>query len=242
MLSSNDKNPLWRFMKAKKQDNVNISSLKTPDGQIITDPVGKTNVLNQYFKTVLTVNDDKNQPHKGQSLYPTIANFEITTQGVYNILNTCNPYKSPEPDGIHPYALRATATEVSPMLTHIFQQSLNTGVLPTQWKHAYVTPIFNKGAKTDPTNYRLVSLTSVVCKSMEHILVSQIMQHLSTYNILSDSHFGFRLKHSCESQLLVTVNDIARAINNNEQVDAAILDFSKAFDKVAHKHLIYKLD
>ena len=68
------------------------------------------------------------------------------------------------------------------------------------------------------------------------------MQHLSTYNILSDSQFGFRLKHSCESQLLVTVYDIARAINNNEQVDAAILDFSKAFDKVAHKHLIYKLD
>ena len=103
-------------------------------------------------------------------------------------------------------------------------------------------PFFKKGAKTDPTNYRPVSLTSVVCKSMEHILASQIMQHLSIHNILSDSQFGFRLKHSCESQLLVTVNDIARAINNNMQVDAAILDFSKAFDKVAHKHLIYKLD
>ena len=75
---------IWHFIKAKKQDNVNISSLKTPDGQIITDPAGKANVLNQYFKTVFsyTVDDDENQPHKGQSLYPTIANFEITTQGV----------------------------------------------------------------------------------------------------------------------------------------------------------------
>ena len=78
-------------------------------------------MLNQYFKTVFTVDDDENQPHKGQSLYPTIANFKITTQGVYNILNTCNPYKSPGPDGIYPYALRATATEMLPMLTHIFQ-------------------------------------------------------------------------------------------------------------------------
>ena len=84
-------------------------------------------------------------------------------------------YKSPGPDGIHSYALKETATKVSPMLTHIFQQSLSTGVLRTQWKHAYVTPIFKKGAKSDPTNYRPVSLTSVVCKSMEHILVSQIM-------------------------------------------------------------------
>ena len=68
------------------------------------------------------------------------------------------------------------------------------------------------------------------------------MQHLNANSILSDNQFGFRLKHSCESQLLVTVNDIARAINNNMQVDAAILDFSKAFNKVAHKHLTYKLN
>ena len=56
----------------------------------------------------------------------------------------------------------------------------------------------------------------------------------------TDGHLILRLKHSCEFQLLVTVNDIARAINDNKQVDAAILDFSKVFDKVAH--LIYKLD
>ena len=127
--------------------------------------------------------DNVNLPDKSQSLYPTIANFEITTQDVYNILNTCKPHKSPGPDGIHPHALRAAAAEVSPMLTHIFQQSLSTGMLPTQWKHAYVTPIFKKGAKMDLMNYRPVSLTSVVCKSMEHILVSQIMQHLNIHNI-----------------------------------------------------------
>ena len=119
MLSSKDKKPLWHFIKAKKQDNVNISSLKTVDGHIITDPASKANLLNQYFKTVFTVENETDQPYKGQSLYPTIANFEITTQGVYIILSTCNQHKSPGPDGIHPYALKETATEVSPMLTHI---------------------------------------------------------------------------------------------------------------------------
>ena len=87
-------------------------------------------------------------------------------------------------------------------------------MLPTQWKHAYVTSISKKGAKTDPTNYQLISLTSVVCKSMEHILISQIMQYLNVHDILSDSQFGFRSKHSYESQLLVTVDDIARAVYN----------------------------
>ena len=75
--------------------------------------------------------DNVNLPDKSQSLYPTIANFEITTQDVYNILNTCKPHKSLGPDRMHPHALRVTAAEVLPMLTHIFQQSLSTGTLPT---------------------------------------------------------------------------------------------------------------
>ena len=128
------------------------------------------------------------------------------------------------------------------MLTHIFQQSLDSGVVPTQWKHAYVSPVFKKGSKTDPKNYRPISLTSVVCKSMENIIVSQIMKHLDKYNILTDSQFGFRTQHSCESQLFVTINDIAKAMDGKLQVDTAILDFSKAFDKVAHSRLLYKLD
>ena len=127
-------------------------------------------MLNQYFKTVFTVDDDENQPHKGQSLYPTIANFEITTQGVCNHTNLQDLH-------FEGNCYRGVTYANS------YQQSLSTGVVPTQWKHAYVTPIFKKGAKTDPTNYRPVSLTLVVCKSTEHILVSQIMQHLGIYNI-----------------------------------------------------------
>ena len=103
-------------------------------------------------------------------------------------------------------------------------------------------PIFKKGTKSDPRNYRPISLTSVVCKTMEHILASQIMKHLEDQNILSESQFGFRTKHSCGSQLFITINDIAKNMDNNHQVDAAILDFSKAFDKVAHSRLLYKLE
>ena len=64
------------------------------------------------------------------------------------------------------------------MLTHIFKQSLETGAVPFQWKHAYVSPIFKKGQKPDPKSYHPISLTSVICKSMEHIIVHQLMKHL----------------------------------------------------------------
>ena len=111
-------------------------------------------------------------------------------------------------DKLHPYALKATAAEISPMLTYIFQQSLCCGRLPTQWKHAYVTPVYKKGDKIDPKNYRPISLlTSVICKTMEHIIVSQLMNYLESNNILTENQFSFREHHSCESQLLVTVND-----------------------------------
>ena len=99
-----------------------------------------------------------------------------------------------------------------------------------------------KGSKAHPGKYLPISLTSVVCKTMEHIIVSQIMKYLEDQNILSDNQFGFRSKHSCETQLLITVNDIAKDIDRNLQVDAAILDFSKAFDRVAHSRLLYKLN
>ena len=72
-----------------------------------------------------------------------------------------------------------------------------------------------KDSKSDSKNYRPISLTSVVCKCMEHIIVSQIMKHLEKNNILTDSQFGFRVHHSCESQLFVTLNDIAKAMDEN---------------------------
>ena len=70
-----------------------------------------------------------------------------------------------------------------------------------------------------------MSLTSLVCKTLEHILVSQIMKHLESNNILTDVQYGFRSKRSCEAQLFLAVDDFARAIDNKVQVDVAILDF-----------------
>ena len=76
---------------------------------------------------------------------------------------------------------------------------------------------------------------------MEHIIASQIMKHLEDQNILSDGQFEFRSKRSCKSQLFITINNITKQIDTNLQVDAAILDFSKTFDKVSHSRLLYKL-
>ena len=114
--------------------------------------------------------------------------------------------------------------------------------MPASWKQAYVTSIYKKGTKTDPRNYRPVSLSSLICKTLEHTLTSQIMKHLESNNILTDVQYGFRSMQSCEVQLFLTINDFARAVDKKLQVDVTILNFAKAFDKVAHARLAHKLN
>ena len=77
---------------------------------------------------------------------------------------------------------------------------------------------------------------------MEHVLSSQIMHHVESQSIICETQFGFRQKHSCETQLLLTVDNFAKALDNNEQVDVGILDLSKAFNRVLHGRLAFKLD
>ena len=119
--SPDNKKPLWWYIKTKWQDYTCISTLKDPkNGQPITDPANKADILNQHFKSVFMVEDWSNILDKGPSLYPSITDFCITSEGVYNVLSNCNLHKSPGPDAIHPYALQVIATEITPILTHIF--------------------------------------------------------------------------------------------------------------------------
>ena len=103
---------------------------------------------------------------------PTIDDIKISEQRVRKLMENLSPYKAGGPDGISARVLRELAEELAPALTIIFQLSLSTGIVPTDWRDAYVTPIFKKGEQYNPANYRPVSLTCIVCKLMEHIMVS----------------------------------------------------------------------
>ena len=94
-----------------------------------------------------------------------------------------------------------------------------------------MTPIYKKGNRHEACNYRPISLTSHVCKTLEHIIFSEIINHLESNDILSAKQHGFRKHHSCESQLLLTIHDLAKGLDDKQQIDVVLLDFSKAFDK-----------
>lgn len=152
------------------------------------------------------------------------------------------PHKAAGPDNISTRLLNLAAAEPTPGLTKFFQLSVDKGQIPSDWKTAFVSPIFKKGNRSTPSNYRPISLTSVTCKLLEHVIFSRIMSHLDSFNILNDYQHGFRKKRPCDTQLILTINDLAKGLNSNQQIDDILLNFSKAFDKVSHSRLLQKLD
>lgn len=206
-----------------------------------TDDKIKAQILNNQFSSVFTREDTTNVPKFENSLYPELPNICVTIGGVAKLLSELNPHKAPGPDKLPARFLKDYANELAPPMALLFQSSLNHGILPDDWKIASVTPIFKKGDKTDPSNYRPISLTCITCKILEHIIHCAIINHLEINDTLSDTQHGFRKKRSCETQLILTCNDFAKNLNKHYQTDVILLDFSKAFDKVPHQRLLSKL-
>ena len=127
-------------------------------------------------------------------------------------------------------------------ICHVIDLSISNE-LPLSWLQANITPIFKKGDRTLPSNIRPISLTSICCKLLEHIIYdySNIIDHLDQHSVLSDKQHGFRGKHSTETQLILTTHDLSKSLNNKSQVDMIIMDFSKSFDTVPHNWLLNKL-
>ena len=106
---------------------------------------------------------------------------------------------------------------------------------------AIIAPVFKKGQRSKPCNYRPISLTCIASKLMEHIIVSNLMSFFDKHELLSPFQHGFRSKRSCETQLLSFTQEIFDGLDKNKQTDVVVMDFSKAFDKVDHHKLILKL-
>ena len=127
-----------------------------------------------------------------------------------------NPHKAAGPDNIRPMVLKELVSEISPILSTIYNVSIKAGEIPDNWRSAVITPAFKKGQKYVPANYRPISLTCICCKVIEHIVTSHIMRHAARNNILYPLQHGFRSKQSCETQLLECIDDLTMNLENGK--------------------------
>ena len=218
-----------------------ISHLINDQGNLTKDDKEKCEVLNDFFSSVFVDEGDGPVPTFTSDYKSELSNISITNEDMQKALYKLNSTKSPGPDQVHPRVLKELAQQLSYPLRRLFEKTLRDGKIPKSWKVAEVKPIFKKGKKNSPGNYRPVSLTSIICKVFESFIRDALCEHLTQNNLLSADQFGFCSGRSCVSQLLVTIDEWFTSIDKNVPVDAAYLDFRKAFDSVPHKRLISKL-
>ena len=168
-----------------------------------------------------------------------LLNVTTTAFEVQGILRRLDIHKSPGVDNIPSRILQICAKELSVPLSHLFNLSLRSGVMPTLWKSANITPIHKNNNKEFVENYRSISLLPIPAKCLERLVHTAIYAHVSPY--LSEWQHGFVKGKSCETQLVLTHHQWVTALDEGRQVDAAFLDFCKAFDKVSHSILLRKL-
>jgi hypothetical protein len=166
----------------------------------------------------------------------------IDPQTVLNLLCDIDPSKAMGPDRIPGIMLKQLANTVLPFFVSLFENCLTAGIIPEDWKKAIVVPLFKSGPAFEPTNYRPVSLTCITAKIFERVLHKNIYNYLIANGLLRDTQHGFRSGLSCESQLISLLHDLSTSMDRRKETDIIFLDFQKAFDKVPHDKLFFKLE
>lgn len=232
------------YVKKKLGNNFGTGPLME-NNKIITDDLGMANILNNQFSSVFTT-DQPNvnyvQPMTRAEVEEKLFEFVVTKNDISKRIDDMKNGKAPGPDGICTAVLKNLKNALLDPLQILFQLSLDTGQVPDDWKRAKVTPIFKKGSKGKASNYRPVSLTSLVCKLLEGIIREKLTDHLLRHNLLNGSQHGFMKNRSCQTNLLEFMDKILQLIDDGKPVDIFYLDFAKAFDRISHKKLIQKLE
>ena len=239
--ASGNKRQFFRYVNSKLTVRPEITSMQNENGELIDNDKEICNILAKYFNSVYTPVSNDAMPTMNNMYESEIQNIEISREDIKSRLEKMNVTKSCGPDNLHPFVLQKTASVTCIPLEIIFKKSISSGECPTDWRSANVAPIHKKGDRTDPSNYRPISLTSQVCKILEAIVRAHILEHLERNNILSENQHGFRERRSCLTNLLEMMEYWTEILDEGDGIDVAYLDFRKAFDLVSHQHLLYKM-
>lgn len=212
------------------------------EGQIVKEDKQEADLLNNFFSSVQT----KEEPLCGElyvgdpKVTDNIKFKHISPISVVKKIQKLRLYKACGPDNIHVNVLK-NVTAVAVPLSMIFNRSVYSGVIPQDWRDGNINPLHKKGSRKQCNNYHPVTLTSQIVKLLERLLLDQISNHLNKNNVISCDQRGFQSGCSCVTQLLESLNDWTQSYDNREETDIIYMDFSKAFDSVAHQRLLFKL-
>ena len=236
--SSSPKN-FWRYVNSKKNNNTlpNVMKLGTDtfsNAQAIADAFAK------HFSTFYQSSRIRDLPPKLSDQTPyTINSIDISLSDIFGKIENLLSDDKSGPDGVPSVILKNSKFIFSQILFIIFEKSIAEGSFPEEWKTSFILPIFKSGDKNDISNYRPISILSVIPKLFESIITDKLKNLF--YPFLSTRQFGFMSKKSIDSNLIIYTQYILESLDEKVRVDSVYTDFSKAFDSVHHDILLQKL-
>ena len=239
----------WKYLRLKV--NANKKSDQTPilksfenDAEVLhyTDEY-EAECLNKYFSSISTV-DDSNVflPRFEWKTVTRLDHIEVSSYEIENIISTLNVNKAVVPDLISHKVLKDIKSSVARPLCKLFNKSLHDQMFPLKWKESIVYPIFKKGDKSLASNYRPISLLSCIGKLMERCLYKYVYNYLYSNPLLYNKQSGSLKCHSTVHQLLEIYHQDVSSLDSRQNLCMVFCDISKAFDRVWHRGLVFKLN
>ena len=214
------------------------------NGKKISDNKMKADAFNEFFLSHSNVDTANAELPPMQNVYQgdPLDSIIVTENEVLDLLKSIDTSKATGPDGISPKLLKEAGSAISPSLAKLFNLSLSKCKIPKEWKKADVVPLHKKNAKTITDNYRPVSLLSCVSKLLERLVFKHMYNYFKEHFIISIHQSGFKIGDSTVHQLSYLYHMFCSAIDEKKDVRIVFCDIKKAFDRVWHTGLLYKLE
>ena len=218
-----DTSTIWRHVRLVNKGSTTTGKTLPDelriDGQRITDSHSIAAKFTEYFTSIAQLLDDTDTDSndinvdKLQELVNNKVPFDvqfnipfITTEQVLSFIRILDPSKATGLDDLGPRVIKLAANVIAPFIGSLINKSLSSGTFPNQLKCAKVFPIFKGGSKSDPSNYRPISILPTISKIFEKHVNKHLMNYLNKYKLIHESQSGFRQKHSCQTALIELID------------------------------------
>ena len=216
---SNDGRRQWTMINQllnRRRMKIQIDKLLL-NGQTITGQTNIAQTMNDYFcniaENLKSPTNEKPHMDPDKRCYIDMTTEPTTAEEISKIIRG---FENKSTADTSVTVLKSVNSQIAHIISQLINQSLTEGIFPTELKCAKVIPIHKSGPRTEPSNYRPISLLPLFSKIYERIMYTKLCSHLNENNVLNSTQFGFRSGHSCEHAILTAQNEILRTLDKSQ--------------------------
>lgn len=245
----NDSRNLWNTIKdisSSKKEHHDIKQIVTKFNDITENKKEIADIFNDFFTDMgpnlaNNINKPPTLPPNRNSVPQSIYLQPVDTNEIVNIINSLKINKAPGIDAIKSETLKEITNEIASPLTFLINNIIESGIFPDEFKIAIIKPLHKSGDKTNPTNYRPISLITNLAKILEKVLKIRIQKYLEKYRLISEKQFGFQCGKSTQDAISYLTSKMYKVLDEGSPALCLFLDLAKAFDTVDHTQLLEAL-